>query len=64
MMTSFNIEVRVFLLKSKLLLITIYKDAIAKQNIIHFVLSPLNILHTSPNIVHFNPLDTFSLNLP
>ena len=34
-----------------------------KQNIIHFVLSPLNILHTPPNTVHFNPLDTFSSNL-
>ena len=41
----FNIEDRVFLLKSNLLLITIYKDPIKKQNIIHFVLTPLNILH-------------------
>ena len=40
-----NLEDRVFLLKSKLVLITIYKDPIKKQNIIHFVLSSLNILH-------------------
>ena len=55
-------KARAFLLKSKLLLITIYKDQTKKQNKIHFVLSPLSILHTPSNAVHFNPLNTFYRN--
>ena len=38
-------------LSAKLLLITIYIDQTKKQNIIHFVLSSLNILHNNIDFV-------------